>query len=231
MRKLQLLLLAIFASGSIAAINYRIIGRIKSPPTIAVAAVPRDAPGLAQATRYRLDATHSTFIAHARPGGLLWFKGHEHLVGIRDFSGEAELTAGSITPASLTITARTASMAETSPAFTEPQKQIINRELREIVLLPDKFPEIIFRSTAITGKTIAAGQYDLKITGDLSLLGVTRQIAIPTKVTITGGEMQAVGEFYVDRSDFKVKATSAVHGLVRIRNKLKFTFDIRGNED
>src|SRR5204863_4691873 len=51
--------------------------------------------------RYRLDASQSKFIAHALRGGLLWFKGHDHLVAARDFSGEAEITAASINPASL----------------------------------------------------------------------------------------------------------------------------------
>lgn len=178
--------------------------------------------------RYRLDASRSKFVAHALPGGLLWLKGHEHLVAVREFTGEAQLTPDSITPASLEITAKTGSMVETSDAFTDAQKQIINKELREIVLLPATYPEIIFRSTSVTGKATGNNQYDLKITGDLSLHGVTREIAIPAKVTITGNELRTEGEFSIDRRDFKVKATSAVHGLVRVRNKVKFTFDIVG---
>src|SRR5689334_18806064 len=83
--------------------------------------------------RFRLDSSKSKFIAHALPGGLLWFKGHEHLVGVREFSGEAQLTTESINPASLQITAKTESMVETSDKFTDAQKQIINKELREIV--------------------------------------------------------------------------------------------------
>src|ERR671924_516504 len=84
--------------------------------------------------RYRLDASQSKFIAHALAGGLLWFKGHDHLVGVRDFTGEAQLTPDSVTPASLQIDAKSASMIETSSVFAEQQKQIINKELREIVL-------------------------------------------------------------------------------------------------
>jgi len=53
---------------------------------------------------------------------------------------------------------------------------------------------------------------------------VTRQITIPTKVTVTGSDLRAQGEFSVNRDDFKVKATSAVHGLIRVRNKIKFMF-------
>jgi polyisoprenoid-binding protein YceI len=180
--------------------------------------------------RYILNASQSKFFAHALAGGLLWFKGHDHLIAVREFTGDAQLTPGSITPASLDIRAKTASMVETSSVFTEPQKQIINKELREIVLLPNQYPEIVFKSTSVTGKVTAPNQYDLKIAGDLTLHGVTRQITIPTKVTVTGNELRAQGEFSISRNDFKVKATSAVHGLVRVKDKVKFTFDIVGHQ-
>ncbi len=185
-----------------------------------------------EATRhYRLDAGNSKFIAHALAGGLFWFKGHNHLVAIRDFSGEATLTPGSITPATLRIVAQAGSLAETSDVFTEPQKQIINRELREIVLEPDKFPEIIFQSTDIKGKATSNGTYELKIGGNLTLHGVTRHVEIPTEVTGAGNELRARGEFDVSRSNFNVKATSAFHGLVRVKDRIHFTFDIVGHQD
>ncbi len=182
------------------------------------------------AQRYTLDAAQSKFIAHALRGGLFWFKGHDHAVAVREFTGEAQLSPDAITASSLQITAKTESMVETSSVFTDQQKQIINKELREIVLLPAQYPEIVFRSTNVSGKQNGS-QYDLKITGDLTLHGVTRQITIPTKVTVTGNDLRAQGEFSISRDDFKVKATSAFHGLVRVRNKLKFTFDIVGHQN
>ena len=182
------------------------------------------------AQRYTLDAAQSKFIAHALRGGLFWFKGHDHAVAVREFTGEAQLSPDAITASSLQITAKTESMVETSSVFTDQQKQIINKELREIVLLPAQYPEIVFRSTNVSGKQNGS-QYDLKIVGDLTLHGVTRQITIPTKVTVTGNDLRAQGEFSISRDDFKVKATSAFHGLVRVRNKLKFTFDIVGHQN
>ena len=79
-------------------------------------------------------------------------------------------------------------MEETSSVFTDAQKKIINKELREIVLLPDQYPQIVFKSTSVSGKAAGANQYDLKINGDLTLHGVTRQITIPTKVTVMGND-------------------------------------------
>ena len=113
-----------------------------APAGVSRAAVPRLPPrSYTQANtteRYRLDSSQSKFIAHALRGGLFWFKGHEHLVAAREFSGEAQLNSVSLAASSLQLIVQTDSMAETSDAFTEPQKQIINKELREIVLEPAK---------------------------------------------------------------------------------------------
>jgi polyisoprenoid-binding protein YceI len=175
---------------------------------------------------YRLEASQSKFIAHAHRGGLLWFKGHDHLIAVRDFTGEARLDPNLLANSSLHIRAKTATMEETSSAFTDAQKKIINKELHDIVFLPDQYPEIIFKSTSVSGKREGNNQYDLKIVGDLTLNGVTRQIKIPTKVTVSGNDLRAQGEFGIDRGDFKVKATSAMHGLIRVRDHVDFTFDI-----
>jgi polyisoprenoid-binding protein YceI len=198
------------------------------PRGVIAASAHRLDPQANATNRFTLNSAQSKFIAHALRGGLLWFKGHEHLVAAREFSGEAQLTPETITPASLQLVVKADSMAETSDAFTEPQKQIINKELREIVLEPAKYPEIVFKSTDVKGKLLATGQYDLKIGGDLTLHGVKNHIVSPVDVTVTGNYLRAVGEFSIDRGDFNVKATSAFHGMVRVRKKVKFTFDIVG---
>ena len=198
--------------------------------TVILLAVAAAAVGNQGSRNYALDASQSKFIARAHAGGLLWFKGKDHFVAVREFTGEAQITPGSITPASLEITAKAASMVETRDVFTEPQKQIINKELREIVLEPDKYPDIVFKSTSVTGKSTGADAYELKIDGNLTLHGVTRRITIPTQVTLTGNDMRARGKFSIDRDDFNVKATSAFHGMVRVRNKIDFTFDIVGHQ-
>ena len=178
---------------------------------------------------YNLDASQSKFMAHANRSGLFWFKGHSHHLAASDFSGRVELTPDSITPASLLLVVKAASLHETGADFTEPQKQIINKELKDIVLLPDKYPDITFQSTNVTAKMSAAGRYDVKIDGNLTLHGITKRIMIPAVVTLEGNNLRAVGEFKIDRDDFNVKATSAFHGMVRVDDDIKFEFDIVGH--
>ena len=74
-----------------------IIGAVE-PLTLSrgAAALPLSVPQENTTQHYRLDPRQSTFIAHALRGGLLWFKGHDHLVAAREFSGEAQLNPVSL---------------------------------------------------------------------------------------------------------------------------------------
>src|SRR5947209_9912408 len=158
--------------------------------------------GTIAVARYRLDASRSQFMVRAFAGGPLFFKGHDHFVRVGDFDGEAELTPGALSPASLRLRVRADSLEETRDVFTPQQKQIINKELREIVLETSKYPEITFNSTDVTGRVLAGGQYEAKIGGDLTLHGVTRHIVIPATVTLCGNDLRARGEFTVNRGDY-----------------------------
>jgi polyisoprenoid-binding protein YceI len=179
---------------------------------------------------YNLDAAQSKFMANANRSGLFWFKGHSHHLAASDFSGQVELTPDTITPASLRLVVKAASLHETGADFTDQQKQIIDKELKDIVLLPAQYPDITFQSTNVTVKSSAASRYDVKMDGNLTLHGVTKRITIPAVVTLSGNNLRAVGEFSINRDDFNVKATSAFHGLVRVDNDVKFEFDIVGHK-
>ena len=180
--------------------------------------------------RFRLDPAQSKFMVHANRTGLAWFKGHSHRIAAKDFSGVAELNLDALNPASLQMTVRAASLEETDPVFTPEQKKIINKELNEIVLETAKFPEITFRSTQVTGSP-AQGKFNVRITGDLTLHGVTKRETIPATVTVSGDTLRATGEFSMDRKDFNVNATEAFHGFVRVKHDLKFVFDIVGRRE
>lgn len=149
------------------------------------------------------------------------------MIAPRDFSGEASLSLDVLNPASLEMTIKSASLEETSDVFTPQQKGIIKKELETIVLETAKYPDITFKSTDVTG-TMKNGAFDVKIGGDMTLHGVTQHVVIPATVTINGDTLRAIGEFSLDRKKFNVNATNAFKGLVRVKHKLRFTFDIIG---
>ena len=178
---------------------------------------------------YTLDASHSKFMANADRSGLLWFKGKDHHLAASEFTGEVGITPQTITPASLHLVVKAASLHETGAAFTEQQKEIINKELREIVFHPDQNPDITFQSTSVTAKAAGPDRYEVKIEGNLTLNGVTRRETILATVTLSGNDLRAVWKFDINRGDYKVKATSAFHGMVRVSNDVDFEFDIVGH--
>ena len=178
---------------------------------------------------FRLDPTKSTFMVHADRAGLAWFKGKSHRIAVRDFSGEASMSLDAVDPASLTMDIKSASLEETGAVFTAPQKATINKEVNELVLETAKYPDITFKSTEITGK-MKNGAFDVRVTGDMTLHGVTRKVTIPATVTVEGDTFRAKGTFSINRKKFGVNATEAFHGFVKVRHTIKFFFDIVGEK-
>lgn len=195
------------------------------PAVTSLAVESRDAAVVS----FRLDPTKSTFMVHADRAGLAWFKGKSHRIAVRDFSGEASMSLDAVDPASLTMDIKSASLEETGAVFTAPQKATINKEVNELVLETAKYPDITFKSTEITGK-MKNGAFDVRVTGDMTLHGVTRKVTIPATVTVEGDTFRAKGTFSINRKKFGVNATEAFHGFVKVRHTIKFFFDIVGEK-
>lgn len=71
-----------------------------------------------------------------------------------------------------------------------------------------KFPTASFKSSAITAgapaDTKLAGATHT-VTGDLTLMGVTKSITVPAKVEIgADGSVKALAEFFINRKDFNI---------------------------
>lgn len=178
---------------------------------------------------FQLNPDKSTFMVHADRAGLGWFKGKSHRIAVKDFSGKASLSLDAVNPASLSIDIKSASLVETGAVFTEQQKNIINKEVNELVLETAKYPDITFKSTSVTGK-MSNGAFEVRITGDMTIHGVTQKVTIPATVTVEGDQLRAKGEFSINRKKFNVNATEAFHGFVKVRHTIKFVFDIVGEK-
>jgi polyisoprenoid-binding protein YceI len=156
--------------------------------------------------------------------------GHTHHFAVRNFTGEAQVSPEMLEPASLLLTVKTDSLEETGKDFTEEQKKIINEGARKEVLQAEKYPEIVFKSTEVKTKKGSGDKFEAELGGDLTLHGTTRHIVIPAQVTFNRDSFRASGEFSINRSDFGVKTHAIKGGLVRVRDKVKFTFDILANK-
>lgn len=103
----------------------------------------------------------------------------------------------------------------------------IERAMRDEVLEVEKYPEIVFSGTNISASRLAEGRYRARIIGVLTLHGVALQnLWISAEATVKGDSLRAQGEFSLKQTDFGIKPFSAAAGTIKLKNELKFSFDI-----
>jgi polyisoprenoid-binding protein YceI len=175
--------------------------------------------------RYRIDATQSRFTVRAFAGGFLSAFAHDHTIAIRDFSGHAEFTYGTVEPASLEMTIKAGSL-EVTDKVSASDRQKIEGTMRDEVLEVSKYPDITFRSTAVNASKTGEGQYQARIAGELTLHGVTRPLTMTAQLEFGDKNFRAKGGFAIKQSSFNIKPVSIAGGTIKVKDELKFTFEI-----
>ncbi len=62
--------------------------------------------------------------------------------------------------------------------------------------------------------------------GELTLHGATRRQLIAARVTLLGSMLRASGEFALKQTDFGIKLVSVAGGALKLKDELKFSFEI-----
>lgn len=197
-----------------------------SPNSLSSAPATPLAPVWAAAdATYRIDAGQSRFMVKAFAGGFLSAFAHDHNIAIREFSGDVHFTFGTVEPASLQLRIKSASLAVTDKVSAS-DRQKIEGTMRDEVLETGKYPEITFKSTGVSASKTGDGQFQARITGELTLHGVTKPMTINAELEFGASLMRARGGFSVKQSSFDIKPVSVAGGTVKVKDELKFTFDI-----
>lgn len=178
-----------------------------------------------EGARYRIDADKSKFIVRAFAGGFLSALAHDHTISISEFTGETSFTYGNVEPASLQMTIKAESL-KVIDKISDKDRQKIETTMRDEVLETSKFPEITFKSSSVTANKTGDGEYQAKITGDITIHGVSRQLTIPAQLSFGDKELHARGSFSIKQSNFGIKPVSVAGGTIKVKDELKFTFDI-----
>lgn len=175
--------------------------------------------------RYRIATGESHFAVKAFAGGFLSAFAHDHNIAIRDFNGEADFTFGTVQPASLRMTIKAASLTVTDKVSAS-DRQKIEGTMRDEVLEITKYPEIVFKSSSVTASKTGEGQYQARISGELTLHGVKKPLAITAQLEFGDKTLRARGGFSVKQSSFDIKPVSVAGGTIKVKDELKFSFDI-----
>jgi len=181
--------------------------------------------------RYRLVPAQSTFTVQAFAEGLLSAFGHDPVLAIKDFSGEVQFVPGSFEAASVKMTVKADSIV-LSTEVKEKDRIEMEQTMREQVLEIAKYPEIVFVSSNISVTKLAEGRYRARVIGDLTFHGATQKnLWITPEVTVSGESLSAKGVFSLKQTDFGIKPFSAAAGTIKLKNELKFSFDIAAEKE
>lgn len=183
------------------------------------------APAAAESRAYAIDPSASAVTIQVGRAGLFKFAGHEHEVLAPVARGEVRADPLDLPRSSVSLELRSAALVVTGRG--EPPDDVPKVQEAMVgpkVLDATRFPAILFRSRQVGGRRVAETAYELEVTGDLELRGVTRSLTVPLRVEVAGETLLATGRLVLRQSDFGIEPIS-VAGVVKVKNELKI--DVR----
>jgi polyisoprenoid-binding protein YceI len=192
-----------------------------STAAIDATAVPAD-PGR---VAYAIDSKTSRLTVETETVGLSSMFGHDHKFDARDFTGRLTLAPGAPDSAVLELDVRGDGLILLEDVSDDARREIA-AALREAVLETAKYPQITFRSRAVSAKLNGDGSFEVALAGDLTLHGVRRKVVVPAHVVPTPNGIRATGALELRQSAFKIKPYTFASGTVRVRDAVALSFDL-----
>jgi polyisoprenoid-binding protein YceI len=194
------------------------LSRMRCLMIIPVALALGQGAARAESGPYTLDPKASQIAIHVGKSGLFGFAGHEHDVVVGSFHGKVVVDPDEIRRSTVEISIDAASLRVTGQG--EPAKDVSDVQATMVgpqCLDVARFPSIRFVSKSVTAA--AADPRDLTIRGDLTLHGVTREIAIAVRLERTANSLQATGATTLRQTDFGIEPISKA-GVVKVKDEL-----------
>ncbi len=186
--------------------------------------------GSPQATvQYLIDSKNSTFTVRAFATGLLSAFAHSPTIAIRDFEGDISFNPEAVEQSSMRLVIRSTSLAVTDDV-REKDRAEIDRAMHEEVLESELFPEIVYESSSLSASKIGEGQYWGTMNGKLLLRGFQRDQPVSVRIAVNADVLRATGDFTVRQSEYEIRPVSAVGGTIKLKDELKFSFDITAHK-
>jgi polyisoprenoid-binding protein YceI len=176
---------------------------------------------------YRFEPADSRFTVQAFVGGMLSALGHSPTFAIRDFAGELRFALDAPSDVYLQLTIKANSLALTDSVSQKDREEIEGR-IRQEVLETAAYPEIAFHSSQVKADIITEGWFRLQILGNLHLHGVQKPQSVDAQLRTAEQEARLSGQFSLLQSAFRIKPVTALGGTIKLKDELKFNFDLAG---
>ena len=181
-------------------------------PAVLASQTPSAAPP--SGNRWTSDPAHSAVTFRVRHLGISWVNG-----AFRQWTGELTYDPAAPEAASVTVRIQTASVD------TENERR--DNDIKANYLAVDSFPEITFISRTV--ERVAPDR--LKITGDLTIRGISHSVVLDTEVlgtltTARGRRTAFSATTAIKRQDFGVTRNPLLEGAQVVGDDVRITIDV-----
>ena len=148
---------------------------------------------------------------------MLGFAGHEHVIRARAFSGRIEYNADAPADSRVEVIVPTDSLEVLTPPDTEEIRKV-TATMRSDVLDVAHYPEI-----RLTTRSVEPNNGHLRVVAALTIKGVTRDVPLDVRFTISGDTLRATTAFAIKQTDFGIRPyRGGPGGTVRVADKVSF---------
>lgn len=175
--------------------------------------------------RYLVDPSAGRFTVQAFATGLLSSFGHNPTIAMSDYEGQIQFALETYEHAHLRMTIRTSSL-EVLDEMKKDDLKKLEQEMYEKVLEVNRFPVVEYDSKEITIEKLSNDLLHARVTGDLTFHGVKNSCSFGARVTNMGDMLRMSGEFSLRQSDYGIKPYTVAGGVLRLKDEVKFNFDL-----
>ena len=174
---------------------------------------------------FQIDKAASRFQVQAFATGLLSAFGHNPRIAIRDYEGEIRCVPDTFEKAYLKVSLQMSRMEVLDEMKVDDQKKL-EQEMYDKVLDVSRYPTAVYESKEIIAQKVADGRLNARVNGELSFHGITQPLTLQANVNVLGTMLRIGGDFTLRQSDYGIKPVSFAAGTLRLKDDLKFTFDL-----
>ena len=174
-----------------------------------------------------IDPGQTTITLHVGRAGVFAFAGHDHEVVVPAVRGQITLNRANVGRSTVSAAFDAAALKVTGKG--EPVEDVAEVQrvmLSNRVLDVQRHPTITFQSRQVSVVKQSAAQMALRMTGDLTLHGVTRPLDVPVTVELTADGLRASGKTTVQQSQFGIQPVTAGAGTVRVKDEVEVMFSV-----
>ena len=174
---------------------------------------------------YVVDTKASRLTVQAFASGILSAMGHNPHIGIRTFTGEVDFNAETSLAGRFRLSIKTNSFGVLDD-ISDKDRREIEKMMNEQVLESSRYPDIVYEAPTVTITRLGGALYSATLNGTLSFHGVTRDQIVAARIAVFDEMIRASGEFSLNQSDYGIKPVSVAGGALKVKDELKFSFEM-----